>query len=55
MRARFEELASASSFGSRPTPRSAALRTAEQQKVEILRALARQARLVDHGRADGAP
>ena len=46
MRARFEELAGRVDLRVSPDARVGRLRTAEQQKVEILRALARQARLV---------
>jgi ABC-type sugar transport system ATPase subunit len=46
MRRRFEELASRVDLRVSPDAQVGRLRTAEQQKVEILRALARQARLV---------
>jgi len=43
---RFEELNDASGFGLRADARVASLRIADQQKVEIMRALARDARLI---------
>ena len=46
MRRRYEELAGRVDLRVSPDARVGRLRTAEQQKVEILRALARQARLV---------
>src|SRR5919206_283083 len=46
LRRRFEELEARVSFGLRPDARVGALRTAEQQKVEIMRAIARDARLI---------
>ena len=46
LRRRFEEVEERVAFGLRPEARVAALRTAEQQKVEIMRAIAREARLI---------
>jgi rhamnose transport system ATP-binding protein len=45
-RRRFNELNSRTGFGLNPTVRVETLRVAEQQKVEILRAIAREARLI---------
>ena len=46
LRRRFAELGERTGFGLDPDVRVGALRTAEQQKVEILRAIARDARLI---------
>ena len=46
LRGRFEEVEARVAFGLRPDARVGALRTAEQQKVEIMRAIARDARLI---------
>jgi rhamnose transport system ATP-binding protein len=46
LRRRFEELNARTGFGLDPTARVESLRVAEQQKVEILRAIARNARLI---------
>jgi ABC-type sugar transport system ATPase subunit len=46
LRRRFEELNERTGFMLDPTSRVGLLRTAEQQKVEILRAIAREARLI---------
>jgi rhamnose transport system ATP-binding protein len=46
LRRRFEELNERVAFGLDPTARAGALRTADQQKVEIMRAIARDARLI---------
>jgi ABC-type sugar transport system ATPase subunit len=46
VRRRFEALESQVEFGLAPDARVGALRTAEQQKVEIMRAIAREARLI---------
>jgi ABC-type sugar transport system ATPase subunit len=46
LRQRFEALESRVAFGVPPDARVGALRTAEQQKVEIMRAIAREARLI---------
>jgi ABC-type sugar transport system ATPase subunit len=46
LRRRFEELNARTGFMLDPTSRVGLLRTAEQQKVEILRAIARDARLI---------
>jgi ABC-type sugar transport system ATPase subunit len=46
LRRRFLELNERTGFGLRPSAVVATLRTAEQQKVEILRAIAREARLI---------
>jgi ABC-type sugar transport system ATPase subunit len=46
LRRRFDALESRTGFGLDPDARVGALRTAEQQKVEIMRAIARDARLI---------
>jgi len=46
LRRRYAELDERTGFGLSPTTRVGALRTAEQQKVEILRAIARDARVI---------
>jgi len=46
LRAMFEELNASSGFALNPDARVGSLRTAEQQKVEILRAIARRSRLI---------
>jgi ABC-type sugar transport system ATPase subunit len=46
LRRRFAELDARTAFGLAPDARVGALRTAEQQKVEIMRAIARDARLI---------